>query len=135
SSYYLLLSAVQKGFGTAIRKRQYSLRRRVLRRYEQFLTQEPDAADLMLVRCPTNIRYGKVAAEASRGEGKEIWRKRGRHSVDAPVPLTSLATTGSRADHRAFRFGFKRMSSFPVSLLAAWLFSASLSAQPVFAQS
>ena len=96
---------MQRGFEPFSRERQYSLRAQVLRRYEQFLTKEPDAADLMLVRCPTNIRYGKVAAEASRGEGKEIWRKPGRHSVDVPVPLTSLAITGSQILEFRFVFG------------------------------
>lgn len=50
--------------------------------------------------------------------------------MDIPVPLTSLAITGLRADHSRV----PRMSSFLVSLFAALLFSAPLSALPILAQ-
>lgn len=50
-----------------------------------------------------------------------------RLSVDIRVPLTSLVTQGSRADH----FKVRGMTSVVASMFAALLFASALSAQPV----
>lgn len=53
-----------------------------------------------------------------------------RLSVDIRVPLTSLVSQGSRADH----FRFRGMTSFVSSMFVALLFATPLSAQPVLSQ-
>ena len=83
-----------------------------------------------LLRCSSNIRYGKVAAEASRGDKETNQAQTDRLSVDIPVPLTSSAIMGSRADRSRAR----QMTPLLVPVLAVLFISTPDPALPIFSQ-
>src|SRR4030095_3973327 len=80
-----------------------------------------------LFHCPTNLKYGKVAAETSRGGNKQL-ESVDRLPVDIPGP-SLIPPTGSRADRLRVKTA---MSRFLVLFLATLLFPmpSSLAAGP-----